>query len=40
MTEGNREFQALYHKLRIVDQKKYYYDRCKEYEAAHRREVP
>ncbi len=39
MTERDSEFQALYHALRIEDQKKYYDDRRKEYEAAHRQTV-
>ncbi|SDZ19398.1 hypothetical protein SAMN05660209_04987 [Geodermatophilus africanus] len=39
MTDPDREFQALYHALRIEDQKKYYDDRRKEYEAAHRQTV-
>ncbi len=39
MTDRDSEFQALYHALRIEDQKKYYDDRCKEYEAAHRQTV-
>jgi hypothetical protein len=39
MTDRDSEFQALYQELRIEDQKKYYDDRCKEYEAAHRQAV-
>ncbi|MGY1683281.1 SLATT domain-containing protein [Geodermatophilus sp. SYSU D01176] len=39
MTDQDREFQALYHALRIQDQKQYYDDRRKEYEAAHRQTV-
>ncbi len=39
MTDRESEFQALYHALRIEDQKKYYDDRCKEYEGAHRQTV-
>lgn len=39
MTARQSEFQALYHALRIEDQRKYYDDRSKEYEAAHRQAV-
>jgi SMODS and SLOG-associating 2TM effector domain 1 len=39
MTGRDSAFQALYQELRIEDQKKYYDDRCKEYEAAHRQAV-
>jgi hypothetical protein len=39
MTGRDSEFQALYQELRIEDQKKYYDDRRKEYEAAHRQTV-
>jgi hypothetical protein len=39
MTDRDGEFQALYQALRIEDQKKYYDDRCNEYEAAHRQTV-
>jgi hypothetical protein len=39
MTGRENEFQALYHALRIRDQKQYYDNRCEEYEAAHRQTV-
>jgi hypothetical protein len=39
VTDRDAEFQALYQQLRIEDQKRYYHDRCKEYEAAHRQTV-
>ena len=39
MTDRDGEFQAIYHALRIEDQKRYYDNRCEEYEAAHRQTV-
>ena len=39
MTGRENELRALYHALRIKDQRKYYADRRTEYEAAHRQTV-
>lgn len=39
MTDRTAQFRALYLELRIADQRKFYDDRRREYEAAHRQAV-